>query len=61
MKIFYINNEGGGFADHVEIEEQTTVGGFFNEQLPDQKPENYLIRVNNLDRTRVFLERVIET
>ena len=29
MKVFYLNNSGGGFADHVEVEENTTVGQFF--------------------------------
>ncbi len=46
MKIFFINNDGGGFADYVEVAEGTTVEKFFGEQLPDQKAEDYLIRVN---------------
>ena len=46
MKILFINNDGGGFADYVEVAESTTVEKFFVEQLPDQKAEDYLIRVN---------------
>ena len=46
MKALYINNEGGGFADYVEITENTTVEKFFNEKLPGRNPEDYLIRVN---------------
>jgi len=46
MRIFWVNNEGGGFADHIEIAENTVVGSFFNQQLPDREPKNYLIRVN---------------
>ncbi len=46
MKILFINNDGGGFADYVEAAEGTTVEKFFGEQLPDQKAEDYLIRVN---------------
>ncbi len=46
MKILFINNDGGGFADYVEVAESTTVEKFFDEQLPDQKAEDYLIRVN---------------
>ncbi len=46
MKILFINNDGGGFADYVEVAEGTTVEKFFGEQLPDQKAEDYLIRVN---------------
>ena len=46
MKALYINNEGGGFADYVEIAENTTVEKFFNEKLPDRNAQDYLIRVN---------------
>ena len=46
MKILFINNDGGGFADYVQAAEGTTVDKFFGEQLPDQKAEDYLIRVN---------------
>lgn len=48
MKVFYINNHGGGFADTIEIPEDQTVGQFFNERLPGSKPQDYLIRVNRL-------------
>ena len=46
MKALYINNEGGGFADYVEIAEHTTVEKFFNEKLSGRNPQDYLIRVN---------------
>jgi len=46
MKVLFINNDGGGFADYVEVSPGTTVKAFFGERLPDAKPENYLIRVN---------------
>ena len=46
MRILFINNEGGGFADHIEVEESTTVAELFENRLPDRKPEDYLIRVN---------------
>ena len=45
-KILYINNDGGGFADYVEIPEGTTVQQFFAERVPHGKPQDYLIRVN---------------
>jgi hypothetical protein len=45
MKIFYINNKGGGFADHVEVPEGTTVSSFFKDRIGGD-PENWLIRVN---------------
>lgn len=48
MKVFYLNNSGGGFADHVEVEENTTVGQFFAERMKGGDPSNYLIRVDRL-------------
>jgi hypothetical protein len=48
MKILYINNEGGGFADHIEVEEGTTVKQLFKEKMPNANPANYLIRVDRL-------------
>jgi hypothetical protein len=46
MKILFINNDGGGFADYVEVAEGTTVQAFFAEHVPHGKPHDYLIRVN---------------
>ena len=46
MRILYINNDGGGFADYVEVAAGTTVEKFFTQQVPDRKADDYLIRVN---------------
>ena len=46
MKILFINNDGGGFADYVETIEGTTVEKFFKDRLSNRKSEDYLIRVN---------------
>ena len=46
MRLLFINNDGGGFADHVEAEEGSTVGRFFEQRLPGRKAADYLIRVN---------------
>lgn len=47
IKVLVINNDGGGFADYVEITDATTVDELFRRQLGhDAKPERYLIRVN---------------
>jgi hypothetical protein len=51
MKVLFINNDGGGFADQVDVEPGTTVRQLFEQQLPDRKPEDYLIRVNRLEST----------
>jgi molybdopterin converting factor small subunit len=46
MKILYINCDGGGFADYIEVVEGTTVTTLFESRLPHGKPQDYLIRVN---------------
>ena len=46
MKILVVNNDGGGFADYVDIDEGTTVNELFEKQVDSSNPENYLIRVN---------------
>ena len=46
MRILWINNHGGGFADYVQVEEGTTVESFFEERLSGSEAEDYLIRVN---------------
>ena len=32
MKIQFLNNDGGGYADYVHVNENTTVDQFFNEK-----------------------------
>lgn len=46
MRILFINNDGGGFADHVEVAANLTVAKFFAQQLPGRQAADYLIRVN---------------
>ncbi len=46
MKVLFVNNDGGGFADYVEIANNTSVEKFFSQQLPGRQAEDYLIRVN---------------
>jgi hypothetical protein len=48
MKVLFINNSGGGFADFIEVEPNTTVTQLFAARLPAGKPEDFLIRVNRL-------------
>ena len=48
MKVFYVNNDGGGFADSLEIPEAQTVQQFFQERMPNRRAQDYLIRVNRL-------------
>jgi hypothetical protein len=46
MRVLFINNDGGGFADHIEVRKGTTVAELFAQRLPGRKPDDYLIRVN---------------
>ena len=46
MRILYINNSGGGYADYINVSEGKTVEQFFKEQMPGRKAEDFLIRVN---------------
>ena len=55
MKILYINNDGGGYADYVNVADGTTVDKFFNQQLPGRPAEDYLIRVNRQPVTRDYV------
>jgi sulfur carrier protein ThiS len=57
MRILYVNNDGGGFADYVEVAEGTTVNKFFAEHVPHGQPQDYLIRVN---RQPVAADQVLQ-
>jgi sulfur carrier protein ThiS len=46
MTILLINNDGGGFADHVDIADQTTVATLFADKMAGRKARDFLIRVN---------------
>ena len=46
MRLLFVNNDGGGFADYVEAEIGTTVEKFFAQRLPGRSAGDYLIRVN---------------
>ena len=48
MQVLMINNDGGGFADYVEVEPNTTITTFFEQQMPGRAPDDFMIRVNRL-------------
>jgi sulfur carrier protein ThiS len=52
MKILYINNDGAGFADHIEIEPNMTVEKLFAQRMPGCNHNDYLIRINRQPVTR---------
>jgi len=57
LVITYINNDGAGFADRVEIAPGTTVEQFFAERVPHGRPQDYLVRVN---RQPVTADQVLQ-
>jgi hypothetical protein len=52
MKILFVNNDGGGFADYIEIQHGTTVQKLFENQMGQAKAQDYLIRVNRQPAAR---------
>ena len=56
MKLFFINNDGGGFADTIDVPDGSTIGELFEKRIPHGKAADYLIRVN---RQPVSVEQVL--
>ncbi len=54
-KILFVNNDGGGYADYLDVADGTTVASFFEEQLPNRKASDYLIRVNRQPVARDYV------
>ena len=46
MRVLFINNQGGGYADYVEVAESKTVEQFFKDKMSGEQAADYLIRVN---------------
>jgi len=46
MRILFINNLGGGFADFINVEEGTSIEKLFKQKMSSENTEDYLIRVN---------------
>ena len=46
MRIMYINNNGGGFADFINVEESMNIEKLFKQKMPHEESSDYLIRVN---------------
>lgn len=51
MKVLLINNDGGGFADTVDVADGITVADLFQKQMAGRRAADYLIRVNRLPAT----------
>lgn len=46
MRLLFVNNDGGGFADHIDVDADITVAQLFEQRLPGRKACDFLIRVN---------------
>jgi hypothetical protein len=57
MRVLLINNDGGGFCDHVDVAAGSTVRQLFERYIRSGKPTDYLIRVNRLP---VAAEQILE-
>ena len=55
MRILFINNDGSGFADYVEIEANTSVDKFFAQRMSGRDSADYLIRVNRQPVARDYV------
>ncbi len=55
MKILFINNDGAGFADQIEISHDTSITQLFQDKVPHGKPQDYLIRVNRQPTTADYV------
>ena len=51
-KVLFVNNDGAGFADYVEVADGTTVEKFFAQKMPHGQAQDFLIRVNRLPVAR---------
>lgn len=52
MKILFVNNDGGGFADYLDVPPGTTIADLFQRQMGQAKPSDYLIRVSGRPAAR---------
>ncbi|MCY2928855.1 MAG: molybdopterin converting factor [Planctomycetota bacterium] len=46
MRVLFINNDGSGYADYVEVASGTSIDQFLSDHLSGRKAQDLLIRVN---------------
>lgn len=52
MKILFVNNDGGGFADYLDVPSGMTIADLFQRQMGQAKSSDYLIRVSGRPAAR---------
>jgi len=55
MRILFIDNDGAGFADYIDIAENTTVEQFFKIKMSGKEVSDYMIRVNRQPVARDYV------
>ncbi len=55
MRVLFINNDGGGFADYIDIQDSESVSDFFAGHMPKCREQDYLIRVNRQPVSRDYV------
>ena len=55
MRILFIDNDGAGFADYIDIAENTNIEQFFKIKMSGREPSDYLIRVNRQPVSRDYV------
>jgi sulfur carrier protein ThiS len=46
VRIFFVNNQGGGYAETLDVQDGMSISAFFARQMPNADPEKYAVRVN---------------
>jgi hypothetical protein len=46
-RILLLNNDGGGFADFINVDEGTTISQLVASKMPDRSPRDLSIRVRS--------------
>ncbi len=52
MQILFINNNGAGFANYIDVPHGMTTGELFEREMRQAKPSDYLIRVDSRPAAR---------
>ncbi len=55
MKILWINNDGGGYANQIDVNEGTTVSELFEHKIHNANASDNMIRVNRQPTERDYV------
>lgn len=55
MRILFIDNDGGGYADYLDVAENTNIDKFFQARMSGVEASDFLIRVNRQPVSRDYV------